>query len=124
MRAEQARKILKDTEESNYKRELVKRSHAERKRRDRHNKEMAEFDKIMDTIHDKIKEAVKGLYTRVTFDHSSYTGETQTAIEERLKEEGYRVYRQFVPGEYENMGDFNAPCNIWRDSYWYLDIWW
>ena len=41
-------------------------------------------------------------------------------LAEVLTADGYtcQIIRNFVPGSYENMGDFNAPCNIWRESCW------
>jgi len=37
-----------------------------------------------------------------------------------LKQDGYNAWYEedFINGEYDNMGDFNAPCNVWRDSRW------
>jgi hypothetical protein len=46
------------------------------------------------------------------------------ALEEELRANGYSIGSRFTHGEYENMGDSSAPCNIWRDSYWSYKVGW
>lgn len=45
-------------------------------------------------------------------------------LEPKLREDGYHIQAHFVPGEYENMGDFNAPCNVWVPAYWWYSVSW
>ena len=46
------------------------------------------------------------------------------ALEAKLRTDGYHITMHHEAGEYENMGDFNAPCNLWRDPYWWYEVSW
>lgn len=97
----------------------------------------AEADRIRKANRDYMKNEYPGFQAGVYADIKAATASQAHSItieppnsaaweklEKKLLKDGFQVQSYFVQGEYENMGDFNAPCNVWRDSYWYYKVSW
>jgi hypothetical protein len=123
MKAEQARKVKKQAESDHWRKVSEEREVESRRIKKANDHYMKnEYTKFENKVYSDIRKAAK-----LRENHIYVTDPNSAAwerLEKKLRADGYRVQGHHQAGEYENMGDFNAPCNIWRDAYWYYEVSW
>jgi hypothetical protein len=60
--------------------------------------------------------AAKGGYKAIVVE-KKWLSVTHQQLEKDLIKRGFVLITRYHDGEYENYGDYNAPCNVWRDAY-------
>lgn len=123
MKASEARKATERAEESKYNaliEERRKKADIEKSRDAKYMRD--EYPKFEREVYNDIRKATKD--GRHSINVSDPRGCAWKKLGSKLIDDGYRVEANYVDGSYENMGDFEAPCNIWNDPYWYYKVSW
>ena len=123
MKAADAQVLTKKAKDAQAKREArtlaaeAKKAEAQTKRYMRE-----EYPAFEEEVYGSIKIAALNRLRKV--DVEPPCGAAWERLEQKLRADGYFIESHFVEGSYQNMGDFNAPCNIWTEPYWYYTVSW
>jgi len=123
MKATEAKSLTKTAEEEQQRKQAEAWAEEDRRKREANERYMREkYSSFEAEVYKKIKDAAKRgeRYIHVT----DPKGVAWEVLRPKLVADGYHIEPHWVAGEYENMGDFNAPCNIWHDPYWYYTVSW
>lgn len=113
MRAEQAIRSSRAGKTAAMQREAAQLREKERKDRKNQRWELrVQLPKFMREIYAAIKAATaRGEFKAEWSVNYHLEWKTRDAIKDRLERKGFRAFLNTSQGE-ENMGDFNAPCNV------------
>lgn len=123
MLAKHAKALTKRAETLAQKRKAQKLTEEEKKRKTENDRYMRdEYPKFEAKVYAEIRQASKSGISSIRV--VDPRGIAWDRLSHKLESDGYSIQTHYVEGEMENMGDFNAPCNIWRDPYRWYEVSW